>query len=501
VSVRIRAAPLDADVIVVGAGPAGAATAAHLARAGVDVLLLDRSGFPRDKVCGDFVGPVALAELAVLGADGRELGRANPVRRARVHLDGRKLVERPFPGGRGFAPFGRVMRRVDFDAHVVDAAERAGARLLEGFQVVGLTRGGDGATTVEDRARRTLRGRLVVGADGSNSLVARWLRGGPPPRADRIVAVRAYYTGVAGPPDRADLYFSRDSFPGYYWLFPTSAGAANVGVGMVLETLPEVRDHLRDLLAELVGRDEALRERLGGAALEGKVVGWPLTTYNPGLAVTGDGLVLVGDAAGLINSLNGEGIQYALLSARWAASTIAEALASGDVSRAALASYPRTLERELAYDLGLSRAVVRLISYRGLNPLWLLALQVISARARIDPAYAETTGGVIAGVVPAHELLAPAIVGRTVGQAATTVGADTVREVLRRPGAAAEIGIELARTAFDVAYDTATDHRGVARWASGAALSAGAVAGRASRDLLGATLRGRVRPYRRRSPR
>src|SRR5207247_1812006 len=150
---------------------------------------------------------------------------------------------------------------------------------------------------------RELRARLIVGADGSNSTVARVLRGVPAPSADRIIAMRAYYTGVRGPADRADLYFAAESFPGYYWLFPTGEDTANVGVGMVLETLPPVRDHLRDLLARLLERDHALRERLDGAILEGRILGWPLNTYNPDAPLVADGLLLVGDAAGLINSL------------------------------------------------------------------------------------------------------------------------------------------------------------------------------------------------------
>lgn len=485
--IRIRVEPrVDADVIVVGAGPAGAATAVHLARAGIDVLLVDRSRFPRDKICGDFVGPVALAELESLGVD--RLGNfseTNVVRRAGVHLDGRQIVERPFPAGHGFAPYGRVIPRLDFDAWVVEAADRAGVRIVEDFHVAELGHTQDGAVAVQEAQNgRTLRARIVIGADGSNSTVARELRGGSPPRADRIIAVRAYYTGVGGPDDRADLYFSSDSFPGYYWLFPTGESAANVGVGMVLETVPPTRNHLRDLLARLVERDESLRGRLGGATLEGKVVGWPLTTYNPGLPLVGDGLVLVGDAGGLINSLNGEGIQYALLSARWAAETVAAALAAGDVSHDALVPYAERVDRELRYDLGLSRLVVQLISYRALNPVWLLALQVIAARSRGNPAYAETTGGVLAGVVPAQAVLTPSIVAQTVGQAAWTAGALPAREVLRRPMTAAEIGVDVARTAFDLAYDVARERRGVVRWASSSAVTAAALAGRASRDAV-----------------
>ena len=253
---------------------------------------------------------------------------------------------------------------------------------------------------------------------------------------------------------------------------------------MLLETVPPARDHLRDLLDRLIERDAALRERLGGATLEGKIVGWPLTTYNPTLPLVGDRLLLVGDAAGLINPLNGEGIQYALLSGRWAAETIVAALASGDLSERGLAPYAGRVHRDLRYDLGVSRLVVKLISYRALNPVWLLALQVIAARARSDPWYARPPEAALAGVVPAQSVLDPRFVARTIRQAARTAGVDPARAILGRPQTAVEIGVDVARTAFDVAYDAARERGKVARWATSSAAEAAGLVRLAVRDVV-----------------
>ena len=176
--------------------------------------------------------------------------------------------------------------------------------------------------------------------------------------------------------------------------------------------------------------------------------------------------------------------QYALLSARWAAETIVEALARGDLSQAGLTPYAERVRRELRYDLGVSRLVVKLISYRALNPVWLLALQVIAARAREDSWYAETAGGTLAGVVPAQSVLDPRFVARTIGQAARTAGAEPVQAIIRRPQTAVEIGVDVARTAFDVAYDAARERGSVVRWATSSAGEAAGLARLALRDVV-----------------
>lgn len=465
-------AKTDCEILIVGAGPAGASAAAHLAAAGVHTLLVDAQVFPRDKVCGDFVGPAALRELHMLGITALPGYRqSNVVREASLYLDGRHLITHPVPQVDNLPPHGRVVPRKALDAWILDAARRCGAEVIQGARVQGWSLEADGVR-IElkqgDRVRH-VRARLLVGADGSGSLVARQLRGQAAPDEDRIIALRAYYDGLDGPADRAELYFSGASFPGYYWLFPTGGGGANVGVGMVLDTLPRGELPLKALLLDLIANDRALRRRLGSATLTGRILGWPLTTYNPGLPITGERVLLVGDAAGLINPLNGEGIQYAMQSGRWAAETLLGCRAANDFSRVALAPYASRVERELRYDMALSRVIVQLIRNRSLNPLWLQALQVIVARARGDADYAAVTGGVLAGLVPASRVLRPDIVRKTLTQAVISLGFGSVKHLLRGPAHLRALGQQTGRATLAGAATMAAHPHATVRWGAGLA--------------------------------
>lgn len=445
---------MDAEVIVAGAGPAGAAAAAHLVHAGRSVLLVDRCRFPRDKVCGDFVGPAAIVELERLGVTSYP-GFADTarIRGAALFLDGELLIRRDIPA-LGTVGFGRVVPRLRLDHWVLQAALSAGAGLLAGDRVTGYTVE-PGGVRVTTAAGRRLRARALVGADGSTSCVARVLRGRKVGPGNRILAVRAYYTGVQGPADEAVLMFTRTSFPGYCWLFPTGAGTANVGLGMVLETVPRTVDRLAGLLARTVADDPALAPRLADAGLEGRVTAWPLTTYDPREPVTGDRVVLVGDAAGFTNPLNGEGIQYALASGRWAADTLVDRLAADALDRRSLGGYVATVRRELHYDMVLSRLIVQLIRSRSLTPVWFEALRSITGRSVTDPVYGFTAGGILAGVVPAKRALSMRVVGGTVAGAAERLAA----------GAGPRMAAAVAASGLALARDVVREPTRVGRWA------------------------------------
>ena len=410
----------DCDALVVGGGPAGAAAAARLAARGFTAIVVDRATFPRDKVCGDFVGPAALAELANLGVTGTEAFAAtNTVGECALHVDGNQLGVLAIPQVGGLPAYGRVIPRRYLDAWVLDAARHAGATVLDGRKVTAIERAPDAVTVRGHSAAGPwqLRTRLLVGADGSNSIIARALRGAVPPRQDRIVAVRAYFDDVDGPAGQADVCLCSDSFPGYAWLFPCGGGQANVGVGMLVSTYPQAGRNLRDLLLRLIAEDASMQRRLRGARMDGRVLGCPLTTYNPRLPLTGDRVMLVGDAAGLNNPLNGEGIQYALHSARWAADVAADCLSSGRLDAASLYRYQQRVRHSLGQDMAFSRLVVQLIRNRHLDPVWLRTLRVIASRAQADPDYAHRVGCVVTGLAPATTTFGLSMAARTAGHA------------------------------------------------------------------------------------
>jgi geranylgeranyl reductase family protein len=474
------ASSFDCDVIVAGAGPAGSAAAIALARGGQRVLVCEAQEFPRDKVCGDFLSAVAIGQLQALGVTVRsDLAGANIVRNAALYLDGRHLITSRFPVVQEWRSPGRVLPRAALDAMLAAKARAAGATILEKHRVIDF-KVRPNAVEVTARtgsAELKLRARALIGADGSASVISRRLRGTDQLDGDRLIAIRGYFCGVHGPAARADLHFARESFPGYCWLFPTAKGEANVGVGMILETLPPSNDQLRALLMRAIRDDAALDGRLRGAQMVGKIAGWPLTTYNPRLAVAGDRVLLAGDAAGLINPLNGEGIQYALQSGQWAAETLVNCARTKDFSSAALAPYTARVESEIGRDLGVARAAVHLLRNRSLNPLWLEMLEAVVARAGVDPHYAQVTGGVLAGTVPVRQVLSLGIVRKTVMQLIGRAGVLALTNVPQSPLALARTGVAVTQSLIDMLTPLRNARAETIHWATELALCAATVAG------------------------
>ncbi len=318
------------DVVVVGAGPAGSAAALAARRAGATVLLLDRSGFPRDKPCGDGIAAEALDVLVDLGVPDAAAGYP-PVPRLRLVAPGGAAVARPLP-----RPAHTVPRRV-FDARLVAAATRAGADLRR-HTVRAITHT-DRGVTVDGR----FHARALIGADGAASTARRLLGEPPNPPGHLALAIRGYAPTANTTEQR--ILTTGDRWPAYAWEFPLGDGTANVGYGEVLRGEPLSRAYLLERLHDLLPGAEP-------TGLRGHHL--PLSTRRP---APGRGRVLLaGDALSLINPFTGEGIFYAVLSGALAGTAAAtEPARAADRYRTAIRA---RLGRHLRHS-GLAAALSR----------------------------------------------------------------------------------------------------------------------------------------------
>ncbi len=365
----------SADVIVVGAGPAGSATAAYLAMSGLDVLVLEKTSFPREKVCGDGLTPRAVKELITLGVPTPEEDGWIRNHGLRI-IGGGMRLELPWPDLATFPPYGLVRTRQDFDDILARHAVKHGARLHEARNVTGpvvdertgaIT--GVTARAVDENGRSTgpvltYRAPLVVAADGNSSRLS--LKMDRPKREDRPmgVAVRTYYESPRHDDDYLESWLElwstddagrRVLLPGYGWIFGVGDGTSNVGLGILNTSSAFGRTDYKEVMRRWVATmppewtytDETMTGPIRGAALP---MGFNRQPHYD------RGLLLVGDAGGMVNPFNGEGIAYALESGRLAAEVVAQAFARGDDAgrEKVLQSYPAVMKDALGgyYTLG-----------------------------------------------------------------------------------------------------------------------------------------------------
>jgi flavin-dependent dehydrogenase len=388
IDIEVRSVPETADVVIVGAGPAGLATAVALAAAGRTPLVLDRAVFPRDKICGDFVGPGAVAVLERLGLlAALPAGVARPVAGMRLTASRAPGIEAlgHYRGGRA----GLAAERRALDAALLGAARERGVRVLEGLRVVDLLRDPRGVVRgvraeAPDGAPLALGARAVVGADGRHSVVARRLGlARTAPRRFRRFAVRAFWTDprplAPGGPVLNEMHLGeRNTYCGVSAL---PDGRASVCLVVPHAALPAGRAALAAWYdAEVAARPPVARRLGGGRRVSDIACLGPLAVGAA--AATADGALLVGDAAGFYDPLTGEGMLCALRGAELAAATLLEALDRGDVGATALAPYARARRRELAPRLWLDRVLQAVVPRPGLAAL--LARRLAAAPRNAD---------------------------------------------------------------------------------------------------------------------
>lgn len=395
----------DAQVIVVGGGPAGSAAAYFLATQGVDVLVLDRARFPREKVCAEYLSPQCSLILDRMGAlDAVESTGAAQLAGMRVQAPNGAVIHGEFAASHGFRGFrdrGLAVRRTILDYILLNRTREAGALVSEETRVTGMlvqNKRVTGVSVLQDGKPRELRADLVIGADGLRSVVARRLGLHHASRWARRIALVSHYTDVAGIGAYGEMFVDRD---GYFGMVDVGSGVTNVALVVPVSRSAEIAGDRIDFFEQWIAERPALAERFADAKriepvrATGPFASAAKRAWLPGAA-------LVGDAADFFDPITGEGIYAALRGGELLAENTAAAIRSnsGWVLDRALAGYEGARKAEFKGKWRIEKIVGSLIAAPRIFNRIALTLQKHKDMA-------DLLVGVTGNFVPAHEVLRP----------------------------------------------------------------------------------------------
>ena len=347
-----------ADVLVVGAGPAGSAAAITLARAGRSVVLIDKAEFPRDKCCGDGLTTLALRELEPLGFDPSMVTAWKSVDAAWIRSPSGRQVRLPLPSDGTFAA---TAPRRQLDTALVDLARQAGATVHEGHGLDDVSATASGVTVDVD-GLGAIEARYVVAADGMWSPTRKALGVGQNGYLGEWHAFRQYGRNVTGPAaERLFVWFEPEILPGYVWSFPLPNGRVNIGFGVQRDGARRIQD-MKQQWTDLLARPHIVEALGRDFELEDRHTAWPIPARIDRATLTAGRVCFVGDAAMAADVMTGEGIGQALLTGRLAAEAI---IAGGAVDADAVARRYRTAVRHhLVADHRMSVLLGRVLARR-----------------------------------------------------------------------------------------------------------------------------------------
>lgn len=389
----------DVEAIVVGGGPAGSTFATALAQAGHRVLLLDKGRFPRHKACSDYLNPAGAHLLAEMGVidDARQRG-ASRMKGMVVHApDGGRFVADYERAEAGRAALG--LTRFQLDALLLDRARAAGVTVHERAHVRDILQTGGvvtGVVATIDGVREELRARLVVGADGRHSVVARSLGLSRPLTWPRKTGLSMHYRGVTGLDQYGEMHIARDVYAGLAIL---EDGLTNVTLVARTPDVQTKSGSLEDFITRSINTMPGIATKLQGAERVGSVRGvgsMACRSRRP----SGDGYLLIGDAASFLDPFAGEGIHEALRGGLIGARVASAALRSGDVSARALADYRAARRRAFSAKRAVSWIVQGFINAPAM-------MNYVTPRLADRGDVGMTISGVLGGFRPATEALSP----------------------------------------------------------------------------------------------
>ena len=356
-------------VIIAGAGPAGCVASLFLTDFKIPHLLIEKGVFPRDKICGDAVSGKMLEIIAKLHPEkvkvfAQDTDKSTLSYGMQFIAPSGNSVGIPFPKPKGDLPIGFVSKRMEFDNFLYGLTESFFATRMEGTEITEVenTNGGVKITLKKGEETFQVFSPMVIGSDGSRSMIKKKLLGDEVDEMHYCAGIRAYYKGVEGlhPENFIELHFYKELLPGYFWIFPLPGGYTNVGMGMLSANVSKKKVNLRKEMLNLIDTHPILKERFKNAELDGKVSGWGLPLGSKKRPLSGEHFILTGDAASLIDPFTGEGIGNAGVSGMVAARIAKQAIDQKNYSTQFLKQYDDIIYGKLWNELKLSHNIQRL---------------------------------------------------------------------------------------------------------------------------------------------
>ena len=349
------------DVIIVGAGPAGCSCALTLKDSNLKVGLFDKSKFPRDKVCGDAIPSRAINTLKNISPEFinefRAFEKVNLFKKTRIFYE-KKFFDFNWVGE------SYTCARLDFDNFLFNLVKKySSTEIIENCNLSEIISFPDHIILKDPSKGLTYQTKILIGADGANSIVMKKLANRMIDRKHHVGSVRAYYSNISNTnPETTEVFIDKRIFPGYLWIFPLPDNKANVGYGMLSNEISKRKINLRKALPDLISSTPLLAERFKNAILLGDIEGFGLPLGSRKVQLYGDRFMLTGDAASLIDPISGEGIGNAMLSGKLAGEQILECFEQKDFSSKFISSYEIKLFHVIGTELSLRYRVQQIVS-------------------------------------------------------------------------------------------------------------------------------------------
>ena len=392
------------DIIIVGAGPSGSSAALYAQNSGLNSILIDKSYFPRDKICGDALSGKSVKYM-------RELNILNEVRK----LEGSQINRITFgsPNHKQFdinlswsknksnIKEGFVIPRKIFDNFLYNRAKSV-VETIEGAKVIDIIYEKNkivGVKIRKEKLEKKIYAPIILGCDGANSTIAHKLKLHSNDEVNTAIAIRCYYKGVKDLSDQIELHFVDEVLPGYFWLFPAGNNLANIGIGLSKQEAKKDKRKLKEIL-ESVTKSEYFYDRFSNAKQIEEPKGWNLPLGRIVRPCYGNGFMLLGDAAGLIDPFTGEGIGNAMASAKYAIKIALLGKKHNNYSRKLFSKYSQLVWDDLGSELRASTKLQDLANYR-------ILLNLVINKAARNKEIQDIISGMLVNEIPKEKFSNP----------------------------------------------------------------------------------------------